>query len=44
MIAGMTQAVLLAQSRSITDRSVDWPSWDQWQRVLLLQDHWNWTV
>lgn len=39
MIAGMTQAVLLAQSRSITDRSIDWPSWDQWQRVLLLQDY-----
>ncbi len=30
---------LLAQSRSITDRSITWPSWDQWQRVLLLEDY-----
>ena len=39
MIARMTEVVFLAQSRSITDRSIDWPSWDQWQRVLLLQDY-----
>jgi manganese/zinc/iron transport system permease protein len=24
---------------SLTDRSVEWPSWDQWRRVLLLQDY-----
>lgn len=25
--------------RSITDRSIDWPTWDQWCRVLLLKDY-----
>ncbi len=25
--------------RSITDRSVDWPTWQQWRRVLLLEDY-----
>jgi manganese/zinc/iron transport system permease protein len=25
--------------RSITDRSVAWPTWDQWRRVLLLKDY-----
>ena len=30
---------LLAQSRSITDRRISWPTWDQWQRVLLLEDY-----
>jgi manganese/zinc/iron transport system permease protein len=25
--------------RSITDRSVEWPSWGQWCRVLLLEDY-----
>ncbi len=25
--------------RSITDRSVDWPTWGQWRRVLLLEDY-----
>ncbi|MEX0677340.1 MAG: iron chelate uptake ABC transporter family permease subunit [Pirellulales bacterium] len=28
-----------AEHRSITDRSVDWPTWHQWRRVLLLQDY-----
>lgn len=27
------------QSRSITDRTVTWPSADQWKRVLLLRDY-----
>ena len=30
---------MLAQSRSITDRSVSWPTWEQWQRVILLEDY-----
>jgi manganese/zinc/iron transport system permease protein len=30
---------LLAQSKSITDRRVSWPTWEQWQRVLLLEDY-----
>ncbi len=25
--------------RSITDRSIDWPEWSQWRRVLLLEDY-----
>jgi len=25
--------------RSITDRTVDWPTWQQWRRVLLLEDY-----
>lgn len=25
--------------RSITDRSVEWPTWDQWRRVFLLEDY-----
>ncbi len=25
--------------RSITDRSVEWPAWEQWRRVLLLEDY-----
>lgn len=25
--------------RSITDRSVEWPTWQQWRRVLLLEDY-----
>ncbi len=29
----------LAQTRSITDRSIDWPTWEQWQRVLMLEDY-----
>ena len=28
----------LAQTGSITDRSIDWPTWEQWQRVLMLED------
>ena len=27
------------QQASITDRSVQWPTWQQWRRVLLLEDH-----
>lgn len=30
---------LLAQTNSLTDRSIAWPSWEQWQRVLLLEDY-----
>lgn len=25
--------------RSITDRSLQWPTWDQWRRLLLLEDY-----
>ncbi len=25
--------------RSIADRSVEWPGWDQWRRVLLVEDY-----
>lgn len=25
--------------RSITDRTVDWPTWQQWRRVVLLEDY-----
>ena len=32
-------AVDSASQRSIADRSVVWPSWDQWRRVLLLEDY-----
>lgn len=28
-----------SQQRSITDRTVDWPTWQQWRRVLLLEDY-----
>lgn len=29
----------VAEHRSITDRSVDWPTWHEWRRVLLLEDY-----
>ncbi|MDF1843117.1 MAG: iron chelate uptake ABC transporter family permease subunit [Rubripirellula sp.] len=32
-------ALPLAQSESITDRRISMPSWEQWQRVLLMQDY-----
>jgi manganese/zinc/iron transport system permease protein len=28
-----------AAHRSITDRSVEWPTWHQWRRVLLVEDY-----
>jgi manganese/zinc/iron transport system permease protein len=28
-----------AGHRSITDRSIDWPTWRQWRRVLLVEDY-----
>ena len=31
--------LILAQSKSITDRSIDWPTWNQWQRVVMLEDY-----
>ena len=34
-----TETWLLAQSKSITDRRLTWPTWEQWQRVLLLEDY-----
>ncbi|MDG2224616.1 MAG: iron chelate uptake ABC transporter family permease subunit [Rubripirellula sp.] len=41
--AGQLPVVLkilpLAQSESITDRRISLPSWEQWQRVLLMQDY-----
>jgi manganese/zinc/iron transport system permease protein len=27
------------EQRSITDRSVEWPTWQQWRRVLVLEDY-----
>ncbi len=29
----------LDANRSLADRSAQWPTWDQWRRVLLLQDY-----
>jgi manganese/zinc/iron transport system permease protein len=37
-IADVQPATRIA-NRSITDRSVDWPTWQQWRRVLLLEDY-----
>ncbi len=31
--------MIVAQTRSITDRSIGWPTWEQWQRVLLIEDY-----
>ncbi len=28
-----------AETRSLTDHSLQWPTWEQWQRVLFLQDY-----
>lgn len=30
---------ILAAAQSLTDRSISWPEWEQWKRVLLLQDY-----
>lgn len=27
------------QTRSLTDRTVDWPGWEQWARAILMQDY-----
>ena len=32
-------APLLAVAESLTNRSIAWPDWEQWKRVLLLQDY-----
>lgn len=32
-------ALAMLPVRSLADRSIDWPTWDQWQRVLMLQDY-----
>src|SRR6056297_3295153 len=29
----------LDSTRSITDRRITWPTWEQWQRVLLAEDY-----
>lgn len=29
----------MAQAGSITDRSIEWPTWSQWRRVLTLRDY-----
>ena len=31
-------APLLAVAESLTNRSIAWPEWEQWKRVLLVQD------
>jgi manganese/zinc/iron transport system permease protein len=33
------QTLLFAQSSSLTDRSIRWPEWSQWKRVLFLTDY-----
>jgi manganese/zinc/iron transport system permease protein len=30
---------IMATAQSLTDRSISWPEWGQWKRVLLLQDY-----
>ncbi|MGD9721203.1 MAG: metal ABC transporter permease [Pirellulales bacterium] len=35
----LAQAVDADRLGSITDRTVEWPTWDQWRRVLLLEDY-----
>lgn len=37
--AALAQSPANALQRSITDRAVEWPSGEQWRRVLLLQDY-----
>ena len=46
MVIGLSAGPALAgppaappRHSSITDRSVDWPTWGQWRRVLLMQDY-----
>ncbi len=34
-----SQSARAGESSSITDRSVDWPTWEQWRRVLLVEDY-----
>ncbi len=34
-----SSSCFMAQGRSITDRSITWPTWEQLQRVLLLDDY-----
>ncbi len=36
---GLAQTPARGAQRSITDRSVEWPTWQQWRRVLLLEDY-----
>jgi len=31
--------LIAAAQQSITDRSIDWPTWEQWRRILLLEDY-----
>lgn len=38
-VVGLAVELVLSQSRSIVDRSIGWPTWDQWQRMLLLEDY-----
>lgn len=37
--AAMDLSVRLFASDSLTDRTIQWPEWKQWKRVLLLQDY-----
>jgi len=34
-----TSRLLILGSSSLTDRSIEWPDWSQWKRVLLLRDY-----
>ena len=35
----ISELLLAANQHSITDRSIDWPTWEQWRRTLLLEDY-----
>lgn len=37
--AAQDAAGRVAEQRSITDRSVEWPTWHEWRRVLLVEDY-----
>ncbi len=37
--AARAESVDAKRLASITDRSVEWPAWEQWRRVLLLEDY-----
>ncbi len=31
--------LIAVTQRSIADRSIDWPTWEQWRRIVLLEDY-----
>lgn len=38
-VASLSGRLVLAQSKSITDRRITWPTFEEWQRVMLLEDY-----